>query len=473
MTIPRLVIAATKSGSGKTTITCALLQALLQRGEKVRSFKCGPDYIDPMFHEKVIGIPSGNLDLYFTDEELTKSFFLKDLDDDMAIVEGVMGLYDGVGGITQEASTYHLAQTLDAPILLVLNARGMGRSILAEIKGFLDMDQNHLIRGILLNQIPASFFETVKPFLEKETGIPVFGFFPTCKDLTLESRHLGLMLPDEVDGLKEKTKQAAGILEDSVDLDGLLSMMKDFASEHPISGQAFETIMKDRISEHMADHADANEQIPAPTPKVRIAVAKDRAFNFYYRTNLDLLELAGAELLFFSPLKDKTLPEGTDGILIGGGYPELMCEELSANGSMRESILKAIKSGTPSLCECGGFMYLHEILVGMDGKEYPMVGAIPGKCFHAGKLVRFGYAEFENEQTKSKIRGHEFHHYDSESNGEDRLATKPFSGRSFRCMHEGEDHLWGFGHLYYASDPEFVKWFMECCRKKKSRKGML
>ena len=367
-----------------------------------------------------------------------------------------MGLYDGVGGITQEASTYHLAECLEAPILLVVNARGMSRSILAEIKGFLDMDQKHLIRGVLLNQIPKSFFETVKPFLEQETGIPVFGFFPTCKDLNLESRHLGLMLPDEIGDLKEKTLQAAALLEESVDLNGLLEMMREFAGEHSIQGKSFEEIL---------NNTRLNEKGIEPwNTKVRIAVAKDRAFNFYYRTNLELLELAGAELVPFSPLKDEALPEGIQGILIGGGYPELMCEELSANTGMRESILQAIQSGVPSLCECGGFMYLHETLVGMDGKEYPMVGAVPGKCFYAGKLVRFGYAEFHNQQTGQSIRGHEFHYYDSESNGEDVLAVKPFSNRSFRCMHYAPDHLWGFGHLYYASNPGFVQEFIAKCR---------
>ena len=208
----------------------------------------------------------------------------------------------------------------------------------------------------------------------------------------------------------------------------------------------------------------------------RIAVAKDEAFCFYYRDNLRMLEHYGAELVFFSPLHDEKLPENIHGLLLGGGYPELYAKQLAENESMRKSIKEALEQHLPSLAECGGFMYLHETLTDKDGKNFPMVGVIPAECQYTGKLVRFGYVEVQLPQgltekgtaerpEPEKIKAHEFHYFDSTANGEDCIATKPVTGRSWKCIHASDDHFWGFPHLYYPSDPKFVKWFLERAEK--------
>ena len=208
MANPRIMLAAPKSGSGKTLITCALLEALRKRGLKIQAFKCGPDYIDPMFHKRVLGVPSRNLDLFFTGEDVTRALFLKDNDSDVSVIEGVMGLYDGLSGTSEEASAYHLARTLNAPILLVVNCRGMGRSVLAEIAGFLALDREKLIKGVILNQVSEAFYQSIAPIIREELNIETFGCFPTRKELEIPSRHLGLLLPDELSELKSKMEES-------------------------------------------------------------------------------------------------------------------------------------------------------------------------------------------------------------------------------------------------------------------------
>ena len=445
MLAPRIVLAAPKSGSGKTLLTCALLEAMKQRKQRVRSFKCGPDYIDPMFHQKVLGIPSRNLDLFFTGEEQTRALFLRDgKEDELSVIEGVMGLYDGLAGTSEEASTYHLAKTLEAPILLVVNARGMGRSILAEIAGFLSMDEEKLIRGVILNQTNASLYQLIAPMIESKFGVAALGFFPNRTDLALESRYLGLKLPDEVETLHEKVVQAATQLAETVDLERILA----------IANEAPELVVP-------------LQEEPAEEQTVRIAVARDEAFCFYYEDNLKTLEQYGAEIVFFSPLRDKSLPVNVHGVLLGGGYPELLAKELSENGEMKAATQKALAAGLPSLAECGGFMYLHDTLKTQDEKVYQMVGLIHGDCFYTGKLVRFGYAEVTMPDG-NVVKGHEFHYFDSTANGEDCVAEKPITGKNWRLGHYGENHFWSFAHLYYPSCPQFAKWFVERCRAYKA-----
>lgn len=471
---PRLILAAPGSGSGKTLITCAMLRALTLQGKKVNAFKCGPDYIDPMFHRKVLGVPSRNLDLYFTGEEETKALFAQDNYSDISLIEGVMGLYDGLGGISEEASAYHLAKVLRAPVILIVNARGMGRSLLAQIGGFLSMDQEHLIRGVILNQVSGPFYESIAPLIEAELKVHVWGYFPVKKDLQLDSRYLGLKLPSEIENLQEKVTQAAQILKETVDLDGILDMAKNMAEQEPLKIQTYSWLsgsgdkkmgcsLETQVRQEEQEHTDNLQGKENHDGSVRIGVALDEAFCFYYEDNLRLLQNAGAELVYFSPLHDEKLPEQLDGCLLGGGYPELVAEKLSENESMRESLKNAFLNGMPSLAECGGFMYLHEKMC-VGEQEYPMVGIIPGKSFDTGKLVRFGYAEFEENQGRFRIKGHEFHYYDSDACGEDCRAVKPLTGRSWKCMHVGENHVWGYGHLYYPSQPVFAKWFVNACR---------
>lgn len=455
MHTPGIMIAAPKSGSGKTLITCALLQACKDRGMPLSAFKCGPDYIDPMFHKKVIGVSSRNLDTFFSDEQqIRELFWLNRSQEEFSIIEGVMGLYDGLGGIREEGSSYHLAQTLDLPIILVMDAHGMGRTLIPVLAGLLQYDTGKRIAGVILNRAEKGFYETVAPIVEKELPIPVLGYFPYRKELSIESRYLGLKLPAEVDELRQRVKQAADMLTEHVDIERLLSLysrsIRQTNRTEPEYGQ---------MEEGAAD-------------KVRIAVAMDDAFNFYYDDNLRLLREADAELVEFSPLKDEALPEGIDGVLLGGGYPELYVKQLSANRSMCGSIQKAFAGGMPSVAECGGFMYLHEQLIAEDGKSYPMAGVVPGTCSYQGKLVRFGYVEitekqpgfFKNDEVLC-IKGHEFHYFDSTQNGCDCIARKPVSGKSWDCIWAGENYWWGFPHLYYPSNPQFVSSFVESCRR--------
>lgn len=443
MKAPRIMIAAAGSGSGKTLLTCSLLQALLDSGKKAASFKCGPDFIDPMFHRKVLGVPSKNLDSFFTDENTTKFLFLEDAEGkDLSVIEGVMGLYDGLGGVKEEASSYHLAKVTKTPVVLVVDARGMGRSVIPLIAGFLQYDTARLIQGVILNRTGKMFYDVIKPEIEAETGIPVLGYFPVQTEIRLESRHLGLRLPEEIRGLREQLKKSAEVFRSAVDLEKLM-------------------IIASRAEELEA----APVTVPAIAVGVRIGVAMDEAFCFYYEDNLRLLQKAGVELVPFSPLHEEKLPAHLHGLILGGGYPELYAESLSQNKGMRKSVKEAIESGMPSIAECGGFLYLHETMENQEGQVFPMVGAVKGSCRYTGKLVRFGYigvrAETESFLPKgTEIRGHEFHYFDSTDNGSACLARKPVSGRQWRCVHAGKNHWWGFPHLYYYANPAYAYRFL-------------
>jgi len=453
----RIMIAAPKSGSGKTTITCALLKAFADRGIRVSAFKTGPDYIDPMFHKKIFGIKSKNLDLFFTDEDITRELFLADNDSELSVIEGVMGLYDGLGGVNIEASSYHLARVLKTPIILVVDAHGMGRSVLAEISGFLSMDAEGLIQGVILNRVSLPMYETLKPLIEHELGVYVLGYYKDSPELQIESRYLGLTLPDEIAQINEKLTKASLELEESVDL-RLVARIAENAEDLPDSRIPF--------------YDDFAENVKKGDASIRIAVAYDRAFCFYYEDNLRLLEQCGAELVQFSPIKDKALPEDVCGIIIGGGYPELFAKKLSENESMKNSIRKAIESGMPSLAECGGFMYLHNSIETKEGEKFPMVGLIDGDCTYLGHLSKFGYVRLEDikgkylkDETRNMIRGHEFHYYESSNNGNDCIARKPVGGREWESSFVTESSWWGFAHLYYPSNPQFARTFVEKCRE--------
>ncbi len=299
MNIPRIMIAAAGSGSGKTLLSCALMMLFSQEGKSVSAIKCGPDYIDPMFHRTVLGVPSRNLDTFFTGERLTKSLFARAAEGaDLAVMEGVMGLYDGLGGIRKEGSSYHLAEVTKTPVILVVNAHGMGRSILPVIRGFLDYDRHHLIRGVILNQTSVTFCETIRLEIERELSLPVLGCLPKLKELHWDSRHLGLVMPEEIADVKKQIQMVADTLGKTLDCGKLLAI---------------------------AASAEALETDPVPKKKiadVRIGIARDAAFGFYYEDNLQLLREAGAELVPFSPLQDESLPEGIAGLILGGGKRE-------------------------------------------------------------------------------------------------------------------------------------------------------
>lgn len=459
MRVPRVMLAAPKSGSGKTLLTCALLQALKEEGLKPGSCKCGPDYIDPMFHRKVLGVPATNLDTYFTGEEKTRELLIKTMGErDIVVMEGAMGLFDGVGGVRLQGSAYHLAQVTETPIILVLDVHGMGYSMVPMIEGFLSHDKQHLIRGIILNRISSGFYETILPYLEQELSVKVLGYFEHHKDLRLESRHLGLKMPDEITAIQKQLTLAGNYFSETVDV------------------RAIKTIA-DESTDFFAKEKMCSCDIAKPKGSVkklfRLGVARDEAFCFYYEENFALFRERGVEPVFFSPLTDKRLPEDIHGILLGGGYPELYGEELSQNETMKKSIRRAIKSGMPSLAECGGFMYFHKQLKTTRG-SFPMVGLVDGTVSDKEKLVRFGYVELcEQKPVFLKegecIRGHEFHYYDSTENGRDCLATKPVTEKKWQCCLVAENHWWGFPHIYYGSNSHFVDHFvtqMENYRKK-------
>jgi cobyrinic acid a,c-diamide synthase len=460
MKLKRIMIAAPKSGSGKTTITCALLKVLKNRGKQVVSYKCGPDYIDPMFHEKVIGVPSKNLDTFFTGEDVTRELFLKNrTEKDFVVMEGVMGLFDGLGGFREEGSSYHLAKVTETPIVLVIDAKGMGRSVIPMIAGFLAYDKEKLIQGIIFNKMSKAYYEIIKPLIEEELKVKVLGYFTDQKDIHIESRHLGLVMPNELADIQKQLQAVSGVLEKTVDVEAI---------EH-IAEQAKEAWIR-----HMPiDRVNCFDNKGSSRPV--IAVAKDEAFCFYYEDNLLMLQERGAKITYFSPLHDVNLPDGCNALLIGGGYPELYVNELSNNVSMRKAIKQAFENGMPIVAECGGFMYLHNAIIDKDGISHAMVGVVAATCSYQGKLVRFGYIEIREKQSYflpegELIKGHEFHYFDSSNNGENGVAIKPTTGREYPCVIEGEYYWMGFPHLYYPSNPFFAECFVKKAEEYKKRK---
>jgi cobyrinic acid a,c-diamide synthase len=446
---PRVLIAAPASGSGKTMITCGLLQALTLRSLRVASFKCGPDYIDPMFHEKVIGTRSGNLDLFFADPPLLQRLFCRNsAEADISVIEGVMGYYDGMLAAGDDASSYSVARTLQCPTVLIVNARGQSVSALATLEGFVRFRQDSGVRGVIFNQMPERIFKALKPQIEA-MGVKALGYVPKAEDMVIESRHLGLVTPDEIRDLSEKLRRLAALLEQTVDIDALIAL----AQSAP------------------ALTAPPEPEYPALAPTT-IAVARDEAFCFLYRDNLSLLERLGAQLRFFSPIHDSALPAGAQGLILCGGYPELYAKTLSENVPMRTAIRDAIAGGMPTLAECGGFMYLHEEMEDMEGALWPMVGVIPGKVWRTKKLGRFGYVTLTaNAPTAflpegERVQAHEFHYYESESCGDALTATKPDGARKWQCEHADGALLAGFPHLFYESDPDLIVRFLKKCAER-------
>lgn len=462
---PRVMLAASASGSGKTLITCALLKALKNRGLVPDAFKCGPDYIDPMFHRTMTGKDSRNLDPFFSDGNEIRRIIASG-EGDCAVLEGVMGIYDGADIGNFRGSCYEVALESETPVILLVNAARKGRTLLSEIKGILGEDQKGCIKGLILNQISSSFYASLKSVLEKELkqagfGTAVLGYMPVLSGLHLDSRHLGLVLPDEIDDLPGQMEEAAKVLEQSVDVDRILKLM-DMAGRPEIECTTGD------ITDHAA--ADITEHAGEEDPLI-LGVAYDSAFCFYYRENLDLLARKGVKLQFFSPLRDQSIPEHVSGLLLGGGYPELYLKALSENKSMLDSVRGAIGSGIPSLAECGGFMYLHDTITDASGKTYRMAGAVKGACRYTGHLVRFGYLELLSSTMPDKyyqsfvgMRGHEFHYYESDACGDSFVAGKPFKDRKWNCMVTENNGIWGFPHFYYGSDPEAIDRFIQKMR---------
>ena len=444
----RLLLCAPASGGGKTTVTCALLQALVNRGLEPVAFKSGPDYIDPMFHSEVIGAKSRNLDLFLMGEEgVRRSLWENTREGALAVVEGAMGYYDGIA-MTGRASAWELARVTRTPAVLVADVRGRALSAAALVQGMAHFRAESGIRGVILNRISPMLYPRLKGCIEEETGLPVFGFLPERPDCSLESRHLGLVTAAEVAHLREKLSALARQAEQTLDLEGLLALAAQAPEPEP-------------------------PRAPLPRPvegRPRIALARDKAFCFYYADALALLEELGAELAEFSPLADKGLPEGCSGLYLGGGYPEEYARTLAGNTTLLEEIQDKILRGMPTVAECGGFLYLHRQLQDAGGRyDWQMAGVVSGQASNTGKLGRFGYIEMTARTegllcaAGQTLPAHEFHYWDSTNPGGDFRAQKPLSDRGWDCGWHTPTLYAGFPHVHFGGCPAAAERFVRAC----------
>lgn len=435
------MIAGTHSGCGKTTVTCGILKALKNRGMDIASFKCGPDYIDPMFHSEIIGTASRNIDFFLCGNQAARYLFAKNsAGTEVSVVEGVMGFYDGMGGSSSENSSWDVSNKLGIPAVLVVNCKGASASVAAMVKGYLDFKESR-IRAVILNHVSTPMYPIYKEMLERQLGICVAGYMPYEPAATIEDRHLGLVTAKEIDSLKHKIDRLAEIAEATIDLDRLLEIAQD---AEPLDYEEIET---PRVA------------------AVNIAVARDKAFCFYYQDSLELLETMGAELTYFSPLEDRALPGAIDGLILGGGYPELYLDALSQNLGMIQSIRDAENAGMPIFAECGGFMYLGKSIGG-----HPMTGIVD-LCFEmTSKLQNFGYVELTAKgHTGLLARGetalaHEFH-YSRNDAASGCLMAKKTSGKTWEAGHCSAPVFALYPHIHFWGNRIMACRFIEQCKE--------
>lgn len=455
------MITAASSGSGKTMITCGLLELFKRKGLNPLACKCGPDYIDGLFHKQVLELEGMNLDSYFEAPEELRDKYSRLSKGHLPVVEGVMGYFDGLGGSTTRASSWEVAHILDLPAVLVVDARGASVSLAAVIKGFLEFERpmGSQIKAVIFNRMSPMLYPRIRELVERETGIRAAGFVPELDFLKVGSRHLGLVLPEEIAGLREQMNRLGKCLEETIDWE----FLEELGAER---------------EERDALEEENTEASCTAAFSFRLGIAMDEAFCFYYQDNLRLLERLGGELVYFSPIHDRSLPEQLDGLILGGGYPELYCEALSLNESMRESVKKAAEGGLPVLGECGGYLYLLEELEAEDGRIWPMTGVLKGKGYKKGKNSRFGYIGVEAEKDRlylkpgEQIRGHEFHYWDCEVLEEEWVmrAKKPVGNRSWPCIRIKNQVMAGFPHLFYPSCPAFAVRFAKACVRYKRKR---
>lgn len=443
--VPRIMITAPSSDSGKTTVTVALLKAFLNDGKKVTAYKAGPDYIDPMFHREVIKIPSRNLDQFILGDDACKYILCKNSQDtDISILEGVMGYYDGIGTGTS-GSSYELAKLLNCPAVMVINISGMSLSSCALIEGFKNFRINSNIKGVILNNVTKNMYEYYKKIIESNTDVKVYGYMPHLKDCTLKSRHLGLITPEETAGLEEITEKLGITAQETIDIKGLYELSLN------------------------CDFVEYDEIKKVKRKNIKIAIARDEAFCFYYEDSLNLLREIGAELIEFSPLNDEKLPDDVRGLYIGGGYPELYMEKLSENISMLESLKNKIQSGIPTIAECGGYMYLLKTFKDENNKEFRLVGIEEGHSCMTKSLNNFGYVKLtaakDNMLCKKgeSINAHEFHYSKSTNPGDSFIASKPESDRKWECIIADGCRFMGYPHLHFLGNVDFAVNFIEKC----------
>lgn len=454
--IPRVILAGDRSSAGKTTISVGIMAILSESGYKVQPFKVGLDYIDPSYHSLVTDRQGGNIDGFLMpDRAISESFKYSSDGADVAIIEGVRGLYEGLEALSDVGSTAQIAKTLKAPVILIVDAQSITRSAAAIVKGYKDFDKGVNIRGVILNKIGSPrHVEKAKLAIEKYTGVEVLGAIPRCKSMSLTMRHLGLIPAREsashVEGFDEKIERIKTSIRDNVNVDRVLEIARSAPRIRTASPQLF---TKDR---------GAN---------VRIGIALDESFNFYYKDNVELLTLKGADVIFFSPLHDTEIPE-VEGLVIGGGYPEIFARELSENESMRQSILEASLRGMPIYAECGGLMYLTQALECEDGKCHDMVGVFGGKA--SMKHIRtIGYVTGRMEEDNpigvkgSMFKGHEFHHsVITDIPSDARFAYRMDRGVGIKEGLDGMisgNTLGSYTHMHAASNISFTKKFIESC----------
>lgn len=453
----RIVIAGTQSGVGKTTVSAAVMRALTKSGKMIAPFKVGPDFIDPKFHAFVTGNNSYNLDGWMLDEDAIRYLFYKNTrGKDIAVIEGVMGLYDGFG-TTAIGSTAHIARIVHAPVILVIDASGISRSIAAVVRGFIDFDSDIRIKGVILNNISgAGHYALIQEILSNE-GIKCLGYLPANTAYSLKSRHLGLVPAGELPDLARAMDCLAESAARFIDMDKI----------EAIASGADDIVCEDHARKKKYEYrADYN---------LRIAVARDEAFNFYYQDNLDLMLDSGIELRYFSPLRDTSMPEDIDGVYIGGGFPEIYARELSDNSSMLRDIKNKAEMGMPIYAECGGLMYLCSGIIGHDSRFHRMADFFRCNCVMTGSLQRFGYVEVE--YGGMTVRAHEFHHSKLEDihDGETQFrysVHKPDKNESWRCGLSKKNVLAGYAHIhFYANRKFFEKLILGFTRYKHDRQS--
>lgn len=468
---PRILIAGTGSGCGKTTLTCGILYGLARQGYRPFAYKCGPDYIDSMFHSRVLEMETGNLDSFFTDARTLRALLAGEhagnrgeshtrrgagTDSgrrDIRVIEGVMGYYDGMG-FSEKGSASEIAALTETPVILTVNARGMSRSVLAVLKGFLESQTWPGIQGVIFNQLSPMLYPAVCREAEA-LGVRVLGYVPRVPEAAFESRKLGLVTPGEIEGFREKLALLYDRLKDTLDWAGLWELAE---SAPPLPG-----FPVDRTRACL----DFQTRSCPPFSGVKIGVAKDEAFCFLYQDNMDFLRRLGCEIAYFSPLRGEALPEGTDALILNGGYPELYADRLEQNLPMRRAVKKAVENGMPVIAECGGFMYLHQRLQDDRGQYHEMAGVLQGDCYRTPRLSRFGYITMKAEKDNllcragEELKAHEFHYYDSTFPG-NAFAVEKGGGRPGWMAGVADDTMYaGFPHLYFYGNPEAAYAFVE------------
>lgn len=432
--MPRLAIVGTNSGCGKTTAVLALESALLKRGLPVTSFKCGPDYIDGAFHRRLQHIDCYNLDSIFLKDEQLKRHFAEHAQNKFSIIEGVMGMFDGVGS-DGKGSSFEIATKLNTPIILIINARGMSTSARAVIRGFKDLS-NNCIDGVIFTNISKMTYPILKECCIKE-NVRCYGFLPSDKKIVFESRHLGLVGSGEIDDFSEKIEHLGTLAEDHINIDELIELAS--------SARTLEVEGDDEIK-FKNDCA------------LKMAVARDDAFCFIYQENLDILEKMNVEIVYFSPISDDRLPTGIDALYLPGGYPELHLDELSSNESMLKDIKEKIEGGLPTLAECGGFLYLHRSV-----DDRTLVSLFDESASKENRLQNFGYGTLESKNDNLMFRRgestyvHEFHYYSSTDIGNTCVKTKLRNGVQNDCVVSTDTLFAGFPHLYFPSNLNMVR----------------